>query len=210
MPDQKPGLHAAYALKTPQDSVDLYGDWAATYDEDFALANDYRYPLMIAEVFTERFETGAAVLDVGAGTGLVGQGLASLGIAPIDALDISPEMLAVALGKGCYRTAITADLTGPLAIADGAYGGITCAGTFTFGHVGAEAIDELIRIGASGALYVLGINAGVYESAGFAAKFTFYDDQIRDFEVLDTPVYGPGAPKDMQAARSSVAVFYKR
>lgn len=210
MADQKTGLQTAYALKTPQDSIDLYGDWAATYDEDFALANDYRYPKMIAELFAERFDAGAAVLDVGAGTGLVGEGLGALGIAPVDALDISPEMLAVAMNKGCYRSAITADLTGPLAIADGAYGGITCAGTFTFGHVGAEAIDELIRIGASGALYVLGINAGVYESAGFADKFTDYDALIRDFEVLDTPVYGSGAPKDMQKARSSVAVFCKR
>ncbi|KPU84742.1 hypothetical protein JI58_02020 [Marinosulfonomonas sp. PRT-SC04] len=208
--EQKTGLQAAYALKTPEDSIALYGDWAASYDEDFAQANDYRYPLMIAELFSARFKIGAPVLDVGAGTGLVGEGLATLGVTPVDALDISAEMLAVAMGKGCYRQAVTADLTGPLAIADGLYGGITCAGTFTFGHVGAEAIDELIRIGARGALYVLGINAGVYESAGFAAKFTYYDDMICDFELLDAPVYGPGAPKEMQKARSSVAVFRKR
>lgn len=210
MADKKPGLNTAYSLKTPQDSIDLYGDWATTYDEDFAAANDYRYPLMIAELFAERFDANTAVLDVGAGTGLVGQGLAEHGISQVDALDISPEMLAVAMAKGCYLAAITADLTGPLDIAGGAYGGITCAGTFTFGHVDAEVIDELIRIGTSGALYVLGINAAVYESAGFKAKFAEIGSQIRDFEILDTPVYGSGAPIDMQKARSSVAVFRKR
>ncbi len=210
MGDEKPGLNTAYALKTPQDSIELYGNWAATYDADFAEANDYCYPALIAELFAERADANTPVLDVGAGTGLVGEGLAAMGILHVDALDISPEMLALAMAKGCYRTAITADLTGPLEIADGAYGGITCAGTFTFGHVGAEAIDELIRIGASGALYVLGIHAGVYASAGFAAKFTEHNDLIRDFEILDTPVYGSEAPAEMQKARSSVAVFRKR
>ena len=210
MSDAKPGLNTAYSLKTPQDSIDLYGNWATTYDEDFAHANDYRYPALIAELFAVRAQDNVPVLDVGAGTGLVGEGLAVQGITPVDALDISPEMLAVAMGKGCYRADITADLTGPLDIADGVYGGITCAGTFTFGHVGAEAIDELIRIGRSGALYVLGINAGVYESAGFGEKFARHGAAIRDFAILDTPVYGNGAPAEMQKARSSVAVFYKR
>jgi len=207
---KKSGLNAAYALKTPQDSIDLYRGWAATYDADFATANDYRYPALVAELFAARFDGNTPVLDVGAGTGLVGQGLAQFGVSQVDALDILPEMLAVAMAKGCYRTAIRADLTGPLAIADAAYGGITCAGTFTFGHVGAEAIDELIRIGASGALYVLGINAAVYESAGFKARFAQFNEMIRDFEILDTPVYGTGAPAELQKARSMVAVFRKR
>jgi len=210
MADKKPGLNTAYALKTPQDSIDLYGNWAVTYDSEFAEVNDYCYPALVAELFAERFDANTPVLDVGAGTGLVGEGLATMGVSRVDALDISPEMLAVAMAKGCYHAAITADLTGPLNIADGAYGGITCAGTFTFGHVGPIAIDELIRIGASGALYVLGIHAGVYESAGFAAKFAEYNDLIRGFEILDTPVYGAGAPAEMQKARSSVAVFRKR
>ena len=210
MGDKTPGLNTAYSLKTPQDSIDLYGDWATTYDEDFAVANDYRYPAMIAALFADRFDGPMPVLDVGAGTGLVGEGLADQGVSSVDALDISPEMLAVAMSKGCYRASIVADLTGPLDIADGIYGGVTCAGTFTFGHVGAEAIDELIRSGTSGALYVLGINAAVYETAGFRAKFAEISGQIRDFEILDTPVYGSGAPVDMQKARSSVAVFRKR
>ncbi len=210
MSDSKPDLKAAYSLRTPQDSIDLYRDWAKTYDADFAQANDYCYPALIAKIFAERAKDNLPVLDVGAGTGLVGEGLARQGIQTVDAIDISAEMLSVAMEKGCYCKAIRADLTMPLDISDGSYGGFTCAGTFTFGHVGPDSIDELIRIGRSGALYVLGINAALYDEGGFRAKFSELDKNIRGFELLDTPVYGKNAPEDMQRARSAVAVFYKR
>lgn len=209
MAEGKPDLKAAYALKTPQDSRNLYRGWAKTYDVDFAEANDYRYPGLIADMFAERAKDNAPVLDVGAGTGLVGEALARNGLADVDALDISPEMLAVAMGKGCYRAAITADLTQSLDIADGVYGGVACAGTFTFGHVGAEAIDELLRVARPGALFVLGINAAVYESAGFGAKFSELSGAIRGFEIVKKRIHGARADKEMRAARSSVAVFWK-
>jgi hypothetical protein len=44
------------------------------------------------------------------------------------------------------------------------------AGTFTHGHVGPEALDELWRVAAPGAVCVIGINAAHYESAGFGEK----------------------------------------
>ncbi|MCF6316441.1 MAG: hypothetical protein L3J30_09190 [Marinosulfonomonas sp.] len=59
MGDAKPGLNTVYSLKTPQDSIKLYGNWAATYDADFAVANDCRYPALIAEVFTVRAQDSA-------------------------------------------------------------------------------------------------------------------------------------------------------
>ncbi len=203
-------LNKAYTLETPEDSVNLYNRWAETYDEEFAVANDYNYPDMIAGMYAQRTKDKAApVLDVGAGTGLVGEGLAQRGVSLVDALDISAGMLEVSMRKGCYRAPIEADLTGNLDIPDASYGGITCAGTFTIGHVGPEAIDELIRIARPGALFILGINAKIYESGGFAAKFAEHAAKIRDLEIVDTSVYGKNASDEMQASRSSVAVFYK-
>jgi predicted TPR repeat methyltransferase len=52
----------------------------------------------------------AAVLDVGCGTGLAGEALAALGFAVVDGLDISPEMMAVAMARGAYRQCLQADL----------------------------------------------------------------------------------------------------
>ncbi|WP_457649227.1 class I SAM-dependent DNA methyltransferase [Profundibacter sp.] len=210
MADSKPDRDAAYALKTPEDSIELYREWAKTYDQDFAKANDYRNPQLIAELFAKRCDGDTPILDVGAGTGLVGQALAVHGLAPVDALDISPDMLAVAQSKGCYRDTIHADLTRQVGIADSVYGGVISVGTFTHGHVGPEAIDELLRVARPGALFALGINAGFYEADGFAEKFASLKDRIDGFEIVETYGYGKQAEAELQQTRSSVALFRKR
>ncbi|AXX98830.1 class I SAM-dependent DNA methyltransferase [Profundibacter amoris] len=210
MADSKPDRDAAYALKTPEDSVALYREWAKTYDQDFAKANDYRNPQLIAEQFAKRCDVDMPVLDVGAGTGLVGEALTAHGLAPIDALDISHEMLVVADSKGCYRNIIQGDLTGQVDIPDSSYGGVISVGTFTHGHVGSEAIDELLRLARSGALFALGINAEVYKANGFAAKFASLKGRIDGFEIFETCGYGKQAEARLQQTRSSVALFRKR
>ncbi len=210
MSDSKPDRDAAYALKTPEDSIELYRKWAKTYDQDFAKANDYRNPQLIAALFAKSSDGNVPILDVGAGTGLVGEALAMHGLAPTDALDISSEMLAVAKTKGCYRDTIQADLTKPVNIADSVYGGVISVGAFTHGHVGPEAIDELLRVARSGALFALGINAGVYEAGGFAEKFILLKDKIKNFEIDETFGYGKKAQAELQKTRSIVALFRKR
>jgi len=129
------------------------------------------------------------VLDVGAGTGLIGQAMAG---GEIDALDLSPEMLAVARRKGVYRDLIAADLTGPLALPDGAYGGVVSAGTFTHGHVGPACLPELLRITRPGALFVCTVVPEVYDSAGFGSSLALLVAQGRitpvrfdDFAIYD-------------------------
>ena len=110
-----PGLEAAYALTTPEDSRRYYGDGAERYDQEFAQTMGYVFPRLLVERF--RAEGGAAmtpILDVGAGTGLVAEGPRGEGLV-IDAVDISRQMLAVAGAKGLYRHRIVADLTKPLA-----------------------------------------------------------------------------------------------
>ena len=45
----------------------------------------------------------------------------------------------------------------------------TLLGTFTHGHVGPEALVELLRVAATGAQFALGVNAEHYDERGFAA-----------------------------------------
>lgn len=98
MSEKDPSLNAAYDLQSPDDNRRLYADWAETYDAGFATDHDYRLHLMTARAFRDAGGQGP-VLDVGAGTGLAGAVLAELGMGPIDATDISAEMLDVAERK---------------------------------------------------------------------------------------------------------------
>ena len=91
---EKKGLKDAYSLKTPEDSINLYRSWASTYDSDFAKQNDYRSPLEIAKYYDKYSNNkDTPILDVGAGTGLIGECLNVNSYREIDAIDISPEML---------------------------------------------------------------------------------------------------------------------
>lgn len=165
-------LKDAYAVETPEDNLRLYRDWAETYDGEFATTRGYSYPRTLAELFAEQAnEVDSPVLDVGAGTGLVAQSLVELCAGPVDAIDISPEMLEVSRGKGVYRELIEGDLTAALPMEDARYGGIVSAGTFTHGHVGPAALDELLRVSRNGALFCLGINATAFDKYGFGSAF---------------------------------------
>ena len=203
-------LRDAYSIETTRDSLALYDKWAETYDDEFAKAVDYRTPDLIAEMYAARTrDKSAPVLDIGAGTGLVGEGLVARGITQVDALDISAKMLEVAARKKLYQKLIIADLNKVMDIGDASYAGFTSTGTFTHGHVGPEALDQLLRIGRPGALYVLGIKAEIFESAGFAAKFKALAPQLADFEIIEKAGYGDMASPDLQASTTAVAVFHK-
>ena len=167
--NRKPELDTAYALQTPEESVELYRDWAKTYDDDFAEARGYVYPELVAKKLEDLITPrDLPILDVGCGTGLVAEALGSNLAGQTDGLDISPEMLEVAGAKGLYRNRIEGNLLDRLPMEDGIYGAIISAGTFTHGHVGPNGLDECLRVARAGALFVIGINRAHFDAAGFA------------------------------------------
>ena len=202
-------LDAAYSLRTPEDSIRYYRDWAQRYDREFAEEMGYRSPEAVAGLFAARGGAGP-VLDIGAGTGLVAEALARHGIGPIDAIDLSDEMLTVAEAKGVYRRAIRADLTQPLPLPDGAYAGCVSAGTFTRGHVGPTVFEELLRIAAPGAHFALTVHAAVYEQGGFAARFAELAADIEAFHTEPFRIYGPDAIGDHADDIGWLVSFCKR
>lgn len=163
---EDPNLERAYALQSKDEAKELYSDWAQTYETDFADALGYQAPKCIAEFYLNEADPKAVVLDIGAGTGLLGTYLQG---ATVDALDFSPEMLREAETKGVYRSTIAADLTKKLPIADNSYDGFVSSGTFTHGHVGPECLPELIRIARPGALFCCSVVPHVYDSLGFGS-----------------------------------------
>ena len=179
MVNKKIQLNDAYSLKTPADSIRLYKKWAKTYDEDFALDSNYLSPKKISQFFNQyERNSDTPILDVGAGTGLVGEFLNKKNNREIIGIDISSEMLAQAEQKNCYTSLVTADITKKIPLRDNSLGAIVSAGTFTHGHVGAEVFDELLRITKSGGLFVLSINSKVFVKNGFKKKFSSIKNKI--------------------------------
>ena len=208
MTGKPPDLKAAYALETPEDSRRLYAEWAGDYDAGFAAREDYQLHIHTARAFVAAGGQ-CPVLDVGAGTGLCGAVLADLGVGPIDATDISAEMLDVAMRKDIYRDAIVADLNHGIPVPHDSYAGIVSSGTFTTGHVGPDALDPLMRVARRGALFALSINARHYAGTGFAEKFDDLGDLITRLRLIETRIYGDlaaGAHKDDTAP---IALFEK-
>jgi SAM-dependent methyltransferase len=199
-------LETAYAIDGPEGARKLYADWADTYDDGFGTAYGYVAPREVARIYRE-LGADAPALDVGAGTGLVA---AHLGGLAADALDISPEMLAVAARKGLYRATIEADLTGKLPLPDGTYAGVISAGTFTHGHVGAGALRELVRVAADGALFVCGTKPDVFDQMGFGSALAGLqaEGRITPLRFFDIPIY-EGADHDHAEDRGLVMTFRK-
>jgi SAM-dependent methyltransferase len=187
-----PDLESAYALETPEDNLRLYRDWAETYDSDFVEATTYRFPEIVVRTY---LESGGEepCLDVGCGTGIIGEHFPDGEI--LDGLDLSPEMLAVARRKGHYRTLIEANLKEPLAIPGATYAGLVSSGTFTHGHVGAEALPELVRILAPGGLAVITVRPQVWVEKGFEPCFEALaaDGLVSELRIAEERVYADPA-----------------
>jgi ubiquinone/menaquinone biosynthesis C-methylase UbiE len=159
-------LGAVYGAKTPLQVAAIYDQWAATYDSEMLVAG-YRHPSICLALLARYLPHGTApVLDAGAGTGLIGEWLGIVGYPTVEALDISEGMLAVAAKKNIYTKLHQLALGGPLPFVDHAFAGIVSTGVFTTGHVGAEALDELIRICQVGGSIVLTVKDTIWH-AGF-------------------------------------------
>ena len=192
MSDGNKELDAVYALQTPDDNRRHYDGWAETYDSDFVADMDYRLPERVAAAFAAAQPDGP-VLDVGAGTGLVGVALTELGIGPVDGTDISPGMLAAAAKKRVYARLFEGNLLARLPVPSDSYGSAVSAGTFTNGHVGPDGIDEVIRVTRPGGLIALSVNGEHWDAAGFAAKFESLAPRITDLRRAPVHFYGDKA-----------------
>lgn len=148
-------LDAVYQAGTPAEIAAHYDRWAGTYDPDMSTVG-YRHPTICLALAARYLPRGASpVLDAGVGTGVIGEWLKIVGFPVVEGLDISEGMLAVAAERGTYDRLHKLALGGPLPFADGDFAGIVSAGVFTSGHVGAEGLDELIRICRPGGVIVL-------------------------------------------------------
>ena len=184
-----PKLDDAYALDGEDAIRSLYADWAHSYDAGFGDAMGYQLPRAVALGFVAAGGTGP-VLDIGAGTGLVAEHLTQHGVGPLDALDLSQDMLDVAEAKGLYRDLYAADFLSPdHGLPRDTYLGIVSAGTFTHGHVGPEGLEPLVDLLKPGGNAVISVNLAFFEKFGFAAKIAGLESDLVRFETRDVRIY---------------------
>ncbi len=161
-------LGAVYEARAPEDVAAIYDGWASTYDAEMAKAG-YRHPAVGLALLARHLPRGAGpVLDAGCGTGLLGDWLGILGFAPVEGLDLSEGMLAVARAKGAYARLHHLALGRELPFVSGQFAGVISTGVFTTGHVGIEGVPELVRITRAGGPIVLTVKTTLWE-AGFGA-----------------------------------------
>lgn len=164
-------LDDAYVERSDDETRARYDQWAATYDDEL-VANRYQTPARCAALLaTMVSDRDAAVLDAGCGTGLSGLALRQEGFVSIDGCDYSNEMLARAAATGVYRTTRVVDLNQPpLPYGDNEFEATTIVGVFSFGHVRADVLDEVLRVSRPGGVLVIGMNEMYYAEGSVMAK----------------------------------------
>jgi predicted TPR repeat methyltransferase len=148
-----------------------YSEWAEKYDSDLLGEMGYVAP-MISSKLLQRYvdRKDARILDAGCGTGVVGECLNQDGYSNLEGVDYSQQMLDKARDKCIYSTLNLSDLTKTLDINDNVYEAIICVGTFTCGHVGPEAFNELVRITKPGGYICFTVREQAYEEDDYRTK----------------------------------------
>jgi len=160
-----------YKLKTTEEIMKYYDEWGTDnkYDKDM-VEWDYTGPKETVDTFKKYANNKEIkIYDAGCGTGLVGVELKKCGYTNFDGVDLSQKLLDLVPNE-LYKNLSKTDLNKPLNISDNEYDSVLCVGTFTFGHVKPQALDEFIRITKNKGLLCFTINEGIYEKYGFDKK----------------------------------------
>lgn len=115
-----------------------YDKWAETYEADIESAWKTVPPTaanMLAKYLPNKT---APLLDVGAGTGMMGVALSKLGFENISGFDISASMLAQAEQKGVYQSLVCCAIADEKLDELDVFSGAIATGVFAERHAGAE------------------------------------------------------------------------
>lgn len=145
-----------------------YDEWANDYDADLVDNLGWDAPVQAAAHLARHIDIrDAPVLDVGAGTGLVGEALAHHGFQHVEALDLSANMLETCRAKGVYRGFHQAQLGGELPLPSDHFAAVVAVGVLTEGHAKPDCFAEITRIIRPGGRFVFALRPDVRDRFGF-------------------------------------------
>jgi predicted TPR repeat methyltransferase len=188
-PDQ--WLERVYSAPNTDALAATYDGWAATYDSDM-LRIGYANPAVAAGLVGRWVaDRDARLLEAGVGTGVLGDILSTLGYRSLAGVDISEGMLAKARARGAYAKLERAVLGETLGYESGTFRTIICFGVFTPGHAPAAALDELVRITATGGHLIFTVSTAAWRDCGFEAKLASLETAGRISLAESTAEYHP-------------------
>ena len=160
-----------YKLKTTEEVMKYYDEWGEQnkYNKDM-LDWNYTGPKETVNTFKKySLNKESIIFDAGCGTGLVGLELKKFGYKNFHGADLSQKLLDT-IPTNLYQKLIKVDLNKPIEVEDNFYDAVMCVGTFTFGHVKPQALEEFVRITKKDGLICFTINEGIYTDYAFDKK----------------------------------------
>lgn len=156
--------------RTRWEMAEVYDAWGEDYERE-VMNCGYNMPAIITGLFGRYVQPrDVPILDVGAGTGILGKTLSILGYENLIAIDFSHRMLEIARKRGVYRDLLPMMLGERLDFADHSFSAIAVMGVFGRNHAPASAFDELIRITRPRGHIIFSIRADEYFEDGFKEK----------------------------------------
>jgi predicted TPR repeat methyltransferase len=164
-------LNTKFPLWVPrpvEETLDIYANWAASYDDDLAEAG-YETPHRIAAALAKLTTPDARILDFGCGTGLSGQPLQLAGFTNLDGIDISAPMLDKAQSRNIYSRLWQGQPGEMTGVTAGQYDVIVAAGVVSLGAAPPETLSMIIDYLAPEGLIGLSFNDPTLDHGSYEA-----------------------------------------
>lgn len=163
-----------------------YGEWAATYEDTVHDAMDIE---LLDDLRAIDWASARRAVDLGCGTGRTGAWLRERGVAAVDGVDgvdVTPEMLARARGRGIYDRLVEADVTAT-GLPGGAYDLLTTSLVDEHLSELGPLYAEALRLATPGASYAL---AGIHPQFLMASGIpTHFDRPDGEGVAIDTHLH---------------------
>jgi len=164
----------------PANRVKFYDDWCDKYDEDLVIVGNYTGHTKCVEAFLKLgLDRKVSILDLAAGTGLLGAEVGAHGYECVDGLDASLGMLGQARKQTIYQDYIVAmvDGLGSIPINDSTYDVVMSSNGFAPGQIYPTAIPEILRVMRPGGYLLWTMREGYQQKS---QRFALMDAELTD------------------------------
>jgi len=152
-----------YKINHEADVIEFYKSHIDLYEKVTFLIGGEQYKVDIAKKLKSLFNddiSSKLIIDIGAGTGLLGEILYQHGFECLDGLDISKDMLERCREKKIYKNLFEVPLTSAptKGIKENTYDAAVSAGCYLEGHIPLDTLEELARMVKSGGYIIYSLN----------------------------------------------------